>query len=747
MFTGFIPSYIKSSASLLILNISHNLLTGDPSTLFDSEVQTKLAFVDMSENQMVGELGDEIFKLPAIQVVAAAVNCLRGPISDNICTANTLKTIALDSMGSASSCLTKVFPIFNTYAENIAITGSLPYCMFNLSMLNTLHLSNNGIEGTLPYDLAIGPDLVDLDLSHNTLKGKLPREICAQNWNNLNLGYNRLDGTLCDGLVVDEKLVLERNRLSGNIPPSYNSIPQISILSDNIFDCSSLTHATLPHLDPASGLYACGSETANISFYIYGGIGLIALVTIVIIYQVYNLDQQLALFTVGGMKLLVSPEEIKRRIDIDTSRFGRMSTYLLHVAGYVGLYLAFGLMVTVLMTHAYSTHDESYAWEFSFGYKGGERAAGVIVVYIGLMAILFYYLLSRYISSQFRHFYRFENLMTSEEHPPEYVTTKHAVFMFSLFLINLIVTVTVNIYFVLNITGVSRQELYLLDLGLAAFKIVWTNVFIDGALNAFTAFLLPLIRGILRSVLRVAATYSHTSSKVLPDSLQDEDFRNSDAIYDPEDADVDNDDSYEHQLKSLSIHYRKSPIEEKYESYEPAPSSPHNKRISDHFKRDNALSVAGNGCNRKLDLSNYHGRSGNPYCNVCFDRLAKQTSAGVSNLEVVISQTSADVTPQEDLPRLSLADRAQAFKGRSSGPPSPDVEVRKTGGTFRQSSSPAVACAVCGKTVYQAEQLVTLSVPYCEVCFDRLAKQAAAKAPLTGAATSGSIVEEGEEEP
>jgi hypothetical protein len=38
-------------------------------------------------------------------------------------------------------------------------------------------------------------------------------------------------------------------------------------------------------------------------------------------------------------------------------------------------------------------------------------------------------------------------------------------------------------------------------------------------------------------------------------------------------------------------------------------------------------------------------------------------------------------------------------------------------------------------------------VPYCEVCFDRLAKQAAAKAPLTGAATSGSIVEEGEEEP
>jgi hypothetical protein len=345
----------------------------------------------------------------------------------------------------------------------------------------------------------------------------------------------------------------------------------------------------------------------------------------------------LALFTVGGMKLLVSPEEIKRRIDIDTSRFGRMSTYLLHVAGYVGLYLAFGLMVTVLMTHAYSTHDESYAWEFSFGYKGGERAAGVIVVYIGLMAILFYYLLSRYISSQFRHFYRFENLMTSEEHPPEYVTTKHAVFMFSLFLINLIVTVTVNIYFVLNITGVSRQELYLLDLGLAAFKIVWTNVFIDGALNglrpfytqnetpeldtlyrillilftniispcigtaigskdcfydvvfpssaitteyfyksceafltdgschqyvdesgftsyvasytysyqcssailtsyasvfiytsAFTAFLLPLIRGILRSVLRVAATYSHTSSKVLPDSLQDEDFRNSD---------------------------------------------------------------------------------------------------------------------------------------------------------------------------------------------------------------------------
>ena len=173
--------------------------------------------------------------------------------------------------------------------------------------------------------------------------------------------------------------------------------------------------------------------------------------------------------------------------------------------------------------------------------------------------------------------------------------------------------------------------------------------------------------------------------------------------------------------------------------------------------------TVGNGCSRKLDLSNYQNREGIPYCSVCFDRLAKQASAGVKDLDTVreASQIPAASVPEPEVAQLSLADRARAFQSK---PADPNVESTPVGEkkirSFKSPSTtaPLTKCPVCEKSVYQAEQIVACTktwhktcfccgstagngcnrkldlstyqnregVPYCRVCFDRLAKQASA---------------------
>ena len=173
--------------------------------------------------------------------------------------------------------------------------------------------------------------------------------------------------------------------------------------------------------------------------------------------------------------------------------------------------------------------------------------------------------------------------------------------------------------------------------------------------------------------------------------------------------------------------------------------------------------TVGNGCNRKLDLSNYQNREGIPYCSVCFDRLAKQASAGVKDLDTVreASQAPAASIPEPEVAQLSLADRARAFQSK---PADPSVESTPVGEkkirSFKSPSTtaPLTKCPVCEKSVYQAEQIVACTktwhktcfccgstagngcnrkldlstyqnregIPYCRVCFDRLAKQASA---------------------
>jgi hypothetical protein len=141
--------------------------------------------------------------------------------------------------------------------------------------LQLLHLSGNGITGTIVSNTRISDTLTDLSLSHNLFTGTIPMNIQTKVWENLDLSYNKLTGTLSSEFVgvfnpsERQELYLEINRLSGDIPSAFQNITNLAVLNGNIFSCS-WNGENLPKHDSDYADYSCGSN--NVNYVLFGWI-------------------------------------------------------------------------------------------------------------------------------------------------------------------------------------------------------------------------------------------------------------------------------------------------------------------------------------------------------------------------------------------------------------------------------------------------------------------------------------------
>lgn len=184
---GQVPRWMwnVSTASLTIMNISHNFLSG-----FDQPPVvlpwSGLRLLDLSSNMIGGSL---LMPSPFIEYYLISKNQLTGQVSPLICNLTSLKFLDM---------------------SNNKLSGMLPQCLGNFSeSLRVLDLGNNSFEGHLPQTYT--SNLTMIDVSDNKLQGILPRSLA--------------------NCVMLEFLVLSNNEFDDVFPFWLGTLPELRVLA------------------------------------------------------------------------------------------------------------------------------------------------------------------------------------------------------------------------------------------------------------------------------------------------------------------------------------------------------------------------------------------------------------------------------------------------------------------------------------------------------------------------------------
>ena len=183
--SGEIPNWICNLTNLLYLNLSYNLLEGPlhrlPSMLW-------LYSLDLHSNQLQGQL-------PTLPPSAVYLDLSR----------NNFSSFIHDSIGS------------------------------NLTLAAFLSLSNNQLSGSIPESICNAINLLVLDLSYNLLSGAIPQ--CFHEMSEtlmvLDVRRNRLSGNISDSFSVDcslQTLNLNGNQFKGVVPESLGNCKYLDVL-------------------------------------------------------------------------------------------------------------------------------------------------------------------------------------------------------------------------------------------------------------------------------------------------------------------------------------------------------------------------------------------------------------------------------------------------------------------------------------------------------------------------------------
>lgn len=175
MHDSFTSSLENSRRKLLVLDISHNLLSGEiPSVLgyFSS-----LQFLNLSKNSLIGGIPASIKELKSLNILDFSDNQLNGSIPLEIGGAISLRELRLDKNSLAGEIPTSIencSPLMSLILSRNNLTGPIPAALAKLTYLQHVDLSFNKLSGTLPKQLANLARLLSFNISHNQVQGELP---------------------------------------------------------------------------------------------------------------------------------------------------------------------------------------------------------------------------------------------------------------------------------------------------------------------------------------------------------------------------------------------------------------------------------------------------------------------------------------------------------------------------------------------------------------------------------------------
>ncbi|XP_035545706.1 receptor-like protein 6 isoform X3 [Juglans regia] len=227
---------INSSVSLFpqisTLKLSSNILKTFPDFL---RSQSLLLELDLSHNQIHGEIPSWIWKLPSLARLNLSFNylvSLEGPF---------LGCPTLNMLDLRSNHLHGQFPIFLPNIVYLDLSrnnfnSSIQKSIENLpNTTSFFSLSSNKFNGSIPVSICNATYLRVLDLSNNSFNGIIPRCLIemSEMLGVLNLGINSLIGTISDAFPSNchlQTLALNENQLEGELPKSLANCTKLKVL-------------------------------------------------------------------------------------------------------------------------------------------------------------------------------------------------------------------------------------------------------------------------------------------------------------------------------------------------------------------------------------------------------------------------------------------------------------------------------------------------------------------------------------
>jgi len=169
---------LSSLESLTFINLENLDIMGEiPSWIWELNLYS----LDLSNNQLTGEIPVEIGNLTNLTYLSLNINQLTGEIPPEIETLTNLTRLLLNNNQLTGEIPVEIGNLTNLiflYLDNNQLTGEIPSEIGNLTSLTYLSLYNNQLTGEIPPEIGNLTNLTYLRLNENDFTGIIPESIC-----------------------------------------------------------------------------------------------------------------------------------------------------------------------------------------------------------------------------------------------------------------------------------------------------------------------------------------------------------------------------------------------------------------------------------------------------------------------------------------------------------------------------------------------------------------------------------------
>ncbi|KAL3507175.1 hypothetical protein ACH5RR_032557 [Cinchona calisaya] len=244
---GAFPTTLSRCTNLNHQNFSNNHFSGDPNFKENFQSLTSLRMLDLSNNELSGQLPSKsLQKLNALSFLSLSNNLLDGDFPQWINKMSSLEY--LDFSGNS-------------------LQGSLPMSIGEMNALKFLGLSNNRVTGNIPSSMAWCTSLSVIQLRGNAFNGIITAGLSEMRLDELDLSRNELTRFHPNLSVLD----IPNSALTGSIPGDICDSGSLRILQldensltkpipDEIGNCSSLINSQC--FSHCCNFSSCGGDSS-----------------------------------------------------------------------------------------------------------------------------------------------------------------------------------------------------------------------------------------------------------------------------------------------------------------------------------------------------------------------------------------------------------------------------------------------------------------------------------------------------